>query len=485
MIGVALLVLAVVLPVAAALTTMRYGEAKYQAALRLSAAAALALTLVASLAVVDAVVPLGGAPGSATAGLAGGRALVMTPLAQLGIQLLALAMLGLVLALGHEAPGLIGWWLPVAWLSVAGLNVALLVNSMPIALLIFVGAALLWAVGLPHLAARALPGAVLNYAALLALAMPLVLIAFRLAESRTVTTPDAPTLEWLVLALAVPGFGLILAFIPLHAWALTLAQGTPRVMFFGVLTIVQTAGFVLLLRALQNYAWITGVARTPLVVGGALSTCLGGWLALSARRDDPDDWLVYAAIANGGILLTGLGTQSATAGAAIALLLFVRVLSLVVLALGVRVDRPLERMSTAAATLALAGTPGLAGFPALWVVLRRLQALGADSPALVALSGGALLAGSSFLFATAIRRWHAPSIGGGMDAEDEDVSGGWDEEGAVGDRASPNVGGTWVDQGARHAMWVLLGLLIFLGLAPQVIAPAFTDALVRMFFRAQ
>jgi formate hydrogenlyase subunit 3/multisubunit Na+/H+ antiporter MnhD subunit len=100
--------------------------------------------------------------------------------------------------------------------------------------------------------------------------------------------------------------------------------------------------------------------------------------------------------------------------------------------------------------LVLAGTPGLAGFPGLWLVVRRLPE-GWDAP----LAPLALLAASFLLFATAVRRWQ---IEGPADADA--VSGA---------------------PGARRAVIALIVTLVVLGVAPQVIAPAFTGALREIF----
>ena len=437
--GVILLFVVVGLPFAGGGACLRLGAANAERALRVSVGVALVLVLTVSLAVIDVEIPL-----------VAGRTLVLKSVAQLGIQLLGLAMLGFVLARTTDAPDVIAGWLPTAWVSLGGLTLSLLLTPLPLAVLVFLGAALLWPFGLPGAARRAATGVVMRFAALLALSMPVILIAFRLAEERTGATPG---LEHLVLALAVPAFGLLIGVVPLHAWSLTVAGGAPRPMLFGVLLLVQTASFGLLLRTLATYTWMTGVAGDALVVGGALSALVGGWLALAARRDDPDDWLVYATVANSGMLLAGLGTQSAGAGAGVAMLLFARVLALVTLALAPRVGRSLRRLGYAAGTLVLAGTPGLVGFPGLWLILRRLQATEHT------LANLAILAGSGFLFATAVRRWRA-------DPGDDSVDGPAESE----------------DPGARRAVISLMVLVIVLGFAPQVIATAFATAVQDLFF---
>lgn len=412
------------------------------AVIRLSTAGALVLTLAASAAVVDVELAL-----------LAGRSLVMSPIAQLGIQLLALSMLGIVLSLHRASQELVGHWLPIAWISAGGLGLSLLVSSLPLALLVFSGSALVWALGLPPSARRSATGAVMRYVALLALATPLLLLAFRFAEERTSSSTD---LERVVLALLVPGFGLLLGLIPLHAWTITLASGTPRTMLLGVLTLVQTTGFSFLLRTLDRYPWITEVAGDPLVVGGALSALLGGWLALSSRLDDPDDWLVYALVTHSGFLLMGLGTQSRAAAVGVVLMLFARVLALILLALSPRVEGTTRRLAVLASTLAIGGAPGLAGFPGMWLVLRQVGQAASTFSTL------AMLAGSGMLLATGVRRWRAPETQWTI-AEAPPL-----ESGAS-------------DDGGRRSVVALIALLVALGLAPHLIAPAFEGSLRGLF----
>jgi formate hydrogenlyase subunit 3/multisubunit Na+/H+ antiporter MnhD subunit len=445
--GPFLLTFVVLLPFVVALAVAVLVPRRPALALRLSLAAAMLLTLAVSLALeaVDVSLPL---PGQ--------RALVLSAIAQLGIQLLSLGMLGLVLLLLSEPDELVVRWLPLAWVSLGALTLALLMSSLPLALLLFVAGAMVWTFGAPPAPAGSPPSAALRYAVLVTLATPLLLVAFRLAEERTAITPD---LERLVLALAVPGFGLVLGLFPLHAWSLTLAAGTPRTMLFGVLALVQTAGFALLLRTLAGYPWLTAGARGPLLAAATLSAVLGGWLALSARDDDPDDWLVYAAIANAGMLLAGLAAQSQAAGVGAVLLLFARVLALLVVALAPQAAGVSERVAALAGTLALAGTPGLAGFPGLWLVLRALlQTSGRGAPLGNRLAALGLLVGSGLLFAAAVRRWSA----GRLAADDEPA------------RAPA--------AGARRTVLFLVALLVLLGVAPAVIAPAFAGSLQEMFF---
>jgi len=439
---VALLSAIIVLPFLAALACARAIATNPRQAMVVSTAAAFVLAVLGLLATVDSVLPL----------LLTGRELLLTPIAQLGIQLQALAILGLFRPAGTVHEARMAPWLPVAWLSVAGMTLALLLNSLSLGLLAFVAAAMLWAFGLPASERSVAAGPVLRYAALLSLVMPLLLLAFALAERRTGSgTPD---LEIVALALAAPGYGLILGIVPMHAWTLSLAGGAPREMLLGVLTLVQATALVMLLRTLEAYPWISEVASTPLLVGGTLSVLVGGWLAFSARLDDPDDWLVHAAVAHSGMLLIGLGTQSHAAMVGVLLLVFVRVLALVTLSSSRRVSGHLRRLGFGTATLALAGTPGLAGFPGLWLVLGHVPTTYAAAIRL------AVLAGSGLLFATAIRHWRAPATLA------DDTPAGAD------------------DRGARVAVWVLIAVLLSLGLAPQVVVGAFERALRGMFIAA-
>ncbi len=408
---------------------------------RVSVFAAVLLVLLVSLAIPDT-----------SLDMFAQRELSLLPEAQLGIQLLGLAMLGFVLAnsTDNKDEGRSVDWLLMAWFSLGGMILSLLVRNLPIALLFFIGGAMIWTQGLPMVARRRAASATLRYLTLLAFCLPLMLIALRLAELRG-ELRDVESIERLALALVVPAFGLILGLIPLHAWVFTLAGKTPRAMVYGVTSLVQTAGFALLLRMLADNPWMTYGARAVLIGGGALSSCVGGWLALSAPKDDPDDWLIYATVANGGMILVGLGTQSEAASTGVAMLLFARVLALVLTELASQAEAPLRRLAHAVGTLTLAGTPGLAGFPGFWLIIRRLQTT--DSM----LAEVTVLAGSGLLFATAIRRWSNMIT-----------------------PIEPPTPPSAHMQGIRRAVALLIILLILLGLMPGLVAHSLDDALRKL-----
>jgi formate hydrogenlyase subunit 3/multisubunit Na+/H+ antiporter MnhD subunit len=184
-------------------------------------------------------------------------------------------------------------------------------------------------------------------------------------------------------------------------------------------------------------------------MGGAITAVVGAWLALSAHPDDPDDWLAYAVVANMGMLVAGVGAGSRAAATGVAILLLARVLALVVLALKQGAGARASRLADAAATLTLAGTPPLAGFPGFFLILA-----GARSVSLAA--AVELVVGSALLMATAVRRWmHAPR--------------------------TTNQGSLW-QSGPDRTVLVLVLVLIVLGLAPQLVAGALMDPLRDIFF---
>lgn len=434
------LIVAVGLPFAVGIFAAVATTAHPRSALRASLAAAVALTLLATITPVDVAI-----------GLPSGRALLFSPLSQLGMQILGLAALGLTFALVAEDDASVGSWLPVMWFHIGGLVVALLLNTLPLAFLVFTASTLLWVFGLPEADRRSSARPVLRYAALVSLAMPLLLGAFRLADDRLTSEAGRIAVETTVLALALPGFGLVLGLIPLHAWTLTLAAGAPRPMLFGVLGPAQTAAFILFLRTVATHEWLFRGAYGSLVTyGGALTALIASWLALSADPDDPDDWLAFAVIANMGMLMAGMGTGSRTAGTGVAMLLLARVLALVLLAIRAGASHRFERLADGVATLTLAGTPGLAGFPGLFLILVGVRGVG--SPATVAVA-----AGSGLLFATALRRGFHRS------------------RSSAHDRAL-------LATGRDRAVLIVVVLLVVLGLFPQLVAGALLDPLRDIFF---
>ncbi len=398
--------------------------------IRLSSYGSVGLVLTGSLAAVDVTI---------TAPI--GRSLVLSPLAQLGVQLLALGMLGLGLSLSEEDRRDAGRWLPLAWLSSGGLVLALLVTSLTLAAITYVAAGLLWAFGPPKAVRQSPTGPGLRYAALLVLALAPLLTALRLSEVGL----SVEGVEPLARALLAPGFALLLSVVPLHAWTVTLASGSPRAMVMGVLILVQTAGLVLMLRVFAAYPWLLTAERPLLYAGGGLSLLVGSWLALAAEERDPDDWLAYVVIANTGLVMMALGTQSMRAATGVSLMLVARVLALVTIAMAVRATPSMARMARAVGTLTLAGTPGLAGFPSLWLLLLALQL---QAPAGASL---AVLVGSGLLFATAVRRWRADG--------------------------SPQAFACAPAEAVHWPLVVLIAALVALGLLPQVAAAVFGHTL--------
>jgi formate hydrogenlyase subunit 3/multisubunit Na+/H+ antiporter MnhD subunit len=440
MTGKLLLVLLILLPFLTGALILWLRRSRPALVPRVSVAAAVLLVLLVSVAIPET-----------SLDMFAQRELSLLPEAQLGIQLLGLAMLGFVLAnsgteVEDEGSRV---WLVMAWFSLGGLVLSLLVRNLPIALLFFIGGAMIWTQGLPAHERRRAASATLRYLTLLAFCLPLMLIALRIADLRG-EIRDVESVERLALALAVPAFGLILGLIPLHAWVFTLAGKTPRAMVYGVTSLVQTAGFALLLRMLADNPWMTYGARSVLVGAGALSSFLGAWLALSAPRNDPDDWLIYATVSNGGLILVGLGTQSEAAGTGVALMLFARVLALVLTELATQADGQLRRLAHAIGTLTLAGTPGLAGFPGFWLIVRRLQTTDSRLAELT------VLAGSGLLFATAVRRWSYDLL-----------------PGAVTESSSRQLG-------IRRAVLLLSVLLVLLGLMPGLVAHSLDEALRKL-----
>jgi formate hydrogenlyase subunit 3/multisubunit Na+/H+ antiporter MnhD subunit len=424
------LALIMALPPIAGLVCLRLASRNTPLAWWFSTVTALALALLASL-TVGASIPL---PAN--------RALELTAVAQFGVEVLALAMLALLLSLHRDASPVVARWLPVAWFSLSGLVAALLVNSLPVAVLCFLVAALVWVFGVPAADRSRSRSPMLRYMALLVLTMPLLVGGFGVASGMGMA---AVGVEALVLAFLAPGFGLVLGLIPLHGWTLTLAGGAPRAMLFGILALVQTTGYLLVIRTLESLPWLVSGAHDVLIFGGALSMLAGGWLALAAPLDDRDDWLVYAAIAGGGAVLVGLGSHTLPSAVGALFVILARVLALVLLALAPRVgELRLARLALAVGTVTLAGTPGLAGFPGLWLALQPLRAM---QPAQLA-----MLAGSALLFATAVRRR-------GVTATPEAGD-------AAGDGAGP-----------RRAVWLLMGILLTIGLVPGLIVPALGDVL--------
>jgi formate hydrogenlyase subunit 3/multisubunit Na+/H+ antiporter MnhD subunit len=223
----------------------------------------------------------------------------------------------------------------------------------------------------------------------------------------------APNLAIRATLLLALGFSVLMAVPPFHLWLPSAAgRANPYAIAF-VTVILQSAGLFFLLRFLDTYVWLRQDLRlfAGIRVAGIAMVLFGCLLALAQRSFSKA--MAYALLTDFGVMLLAVGANTAT-GYRLALgLTGVRVVSLVVWALGLArvVDQPSDDMveslrgaayksplSAAAAlvgVLSIAGFPLTAGFPGRWALISHLASIDF-------FAGAAIVVASLFIGATAV-----------------------------------------------------------------------------------
>lgn len=236
------------------------------------------------------------------------------------------------------------------------------------------------------------PGAALTgmrVLVLLVLAAPLLLIGAWTTENPSLIPASSPLLRASGIALAI-GFGIGLAVVPFQAWL-------PPVFRYGspvagaMLTVVLGNALLLRISTLFQASLRLGgtdLFATLLVGGGLITAVAGGLMALPQRS--VSHALAYAAIADLGIALLGLGLGSETGIRIATLHLIYRAVGIVVVSMALGILRtcldgdeethlrgafrraPLAILSVAIGGFSLAGLPFSAGFSSRLVLYRTL-----------------------------------------------------------------------------------------------------------------
>jgi len=304
--------------------------------------------------------------------------------------------------------------------SLSLLCAALLIRPFIYAVLLLEIVAVLSAFSLQHEGQPPSRGSLL-YLTLSALALPGLLVTHWLLE-RYVLTPNETSLVSAAAILVALSFALLLGVIPFHTWVIGIARdGMPFASAF-VLTIGQSAVWVLLFSFLDTYPWLNGYLRGSSIVLslGVAMALLGGALAAGQRRLGP--LTGYAALADTGCILVAFGIDTRTSLSLVLLALLVRPIGLVLMAAGlarltkwgrdgslarlrgVGWKEPLGMAAYVFGSLSLAGVPGSAGFVWRWALYWNLAAQNLAQATLLLLGSLGVLIGLFRMLAVTLDR---------------------------------------------------------------------------------
>ncbi|MBK9925040.1 MAG: hypothetical protein IPP66_07065 [Anaerolineales bacterium] len=214
-------------------------------------------------------------------------------------------------------------------------------------------------------------------------------------RSTLATGSAAPLSLLLAGALFVIGFGVKVAFVPLHTWLPDAHSQAPSGISAMLSGVVIEAGLIAMLRALSTLGGFAVSWGTLLLAFGALNMFFGNLMAL--RQVQIKRMLAYSSLSHIGYILIGVGialtngTPAGAQGAAFHLFNHMVMKGLAFLAVGalmfVLLDRngihrplevndlagaakkyPLAAFALSVALLALGGLPPLAGFMSKWQI---------------------------------------------------------------------------------------------------------------------
>jgi NADH-quinone oxidoreductase subunit N len=249
------------------------------------------------------------------------------------------------------------------------------------------------------------------------------------------------------------GFAILLALPPFHVWITRSMQETDPYVLAFVIVVLQAAGFFLLLRFLDSYAWL----RTdPILISGMRFLSIGAMVLTSLwalTTSDLRQVFGYAIIADICVVLLAVSNAEVD-GIRISLGLFgSRILSIGIVALGLSrlsigegewegVGRiyPFAALGILIGLLSLSGFPLTAGFPGRWALLSLELSMERYSVLVVLIT--------MMVFTFIVLRWAAILFAPGSVAESERIY-------------------------VTKQLYFVFGLagLIILGIAPQIVIP--------------
>jgi formate hydrogenlyase subunit 3/multisubunit Na+/H+ antiporter MnhD subunit len=237
-----------------------------------------------------------------------GRELVLGDLSR-ALLIFLLSLASLMILYTWRVPQ--GWAFSPSLLAILGLlSAAIMIRTFLIAVLLLEMAGLIF-VFMVHGRRPAPLGAAIGYVVPLVIATPCLLMVSWLTESYALSPDSLLLIRFTVIALSL-GFGILLAAAPFHSWLPSVAGGAPSMASATLICVLSPTVLALLLGVLNLHLWL--ITDSPLLsiiyLSGIFTALVGGVLAFAQRQ--PGWLLAYAAIADMGFVLVGLGTGSLT-----------------------------------------------------------------------------------------------------------------------------------------------------------------------------
>lgn len=230
----------------------------------------------------------------------------------------------------------------------------------------------------------------LRFIIFVTLALPALLLS-DYTLSQFAQSPDSPDLAQATVILIGLGFTFLLALAPFHSWVPRVAREAPPISTAIILNVLFGAVWIFLLDVLHENILISSNPDIPNLVraAGVLMAVIGG--AFSWTQRDFGGLLGYAALADIGAMLYGVGIGTSTALAAAFIVLIVRSVSILLMAIGMTMARerrgddrfftlrglvwqmPFAALAIIVGGLSLAGFPPFAGFAGRWGIVQQMS----------------------------------------------------------------------------------------------------------------
>ncbi len=248
-------------------------------------------------------------------------------------------------------------------------------------------------------------GGTLRYMTFMIMAVPVFLTAAWVLDQYS-QSPDAVNLAQTALALLMLGLTLWLAVVPFHSWMPGVASESPPLSSAFVLGIISAAIWFLMLDMMNEIKLLhdSAIVFTVFRVVGILTTIVGGVLAFA--QNDFGRLMGYAVLADIGVALVALSTNTAAGLSAALFVVFLRTFGLGLMSMGLALARqrlpddtfislsslawrrPWAAVVLIVGAFSLAGVPPFAGFAGRWAALQ--QVAGSDFSAAAALLVGTI-----------------------------------------------------------------------------------------------